>query len=1694
MIPKLRSRTRQRRSAFRLHACALCAGVGMFACSLGHGSLEGRSSAETSPPDVREVGTGGRSSAETSPPDIREVGTGDRSSNQGIQVEEAGLIGSVQGQLLSLQIPVSSLDGSEAAGNLNVSICSVDGQSTHAQATVDYSVRGSEPLVVTAELGLPPEIERQPHLVPWNVHIDDGTTTGVRITRSLLHTLPPYEVRLEGPSQIKKNKRVTYRVQARDAISREPLSEVPVTLQLLQDGDDVVQTQEGTTSDTGVGVFDVTLDVAGDYLVSAGARAHATTATVRDALTVEEVGAKVLLTTDKPIYQPGQIIHLRSLALAPPDNEPVANATVAFEIEDGKGNKILQRSVSTDEFGIAATDFQLGQILNLGTFKIKTSLEAQVTEKTVEVSRYALPKFRVQITPDKPWYAPGEVVTAELDVGYFFGEPVADATVSVQALTLDVGETVFQQLTGRTDAEGRFQFSVTLPARLAGLPLEQGNALAALRVTATDSAGQEVQVEQLLAVASRPVELALVPEAGELTPGVENQLSLFASDPTGAPLADATLSVSLPDQDPIEVTTDEHGQASVVWTPPAGLSGSTTASVSLTDNNGASFTEQSTFDVQGGAEHVLIRTDQAVYEVGDTVSVEVISSATSPLAYVDWIHQGQAVDMRTLQVEEGTASFTATADPSLRGSSRIEAYVVDEDGNIVRTGRTIFVRDSAALSIDVATDQPSYAPGDPAQLTFSVTDESGQPTVAALGVQIVDEAVFSLIDARPGLLRTHFELEDEYAEPQYQIKGPSANLTELLFEDTASADADEAAAAQKRVAASLAALGLTSITGVQHASWPEVVAEAIELLEPFVDDETTSLITLVQGITEDEIDRLAEQGCSPDSYSCTVDGESRGYGEVLFERVAGRIRAFDFWGNVYEATPSSSGPTLLELVSQGPDERAETDDDIVIEVQYSDLDLEDVLQEYGVSTDDAGINEGLAPAPGLVGTGGASAAIDFDQPAEGDTRAGGEDEPRVRSEFPETLYVNPAVITGSDGAATIEVAMADSITEWRVLALANSRAGQLGSTTAGVTVFQDFFVDIDFPATLTRGDEIDFPIAVYNYLDTAQSVSLELELADWYTPLGDTTMTLDLEAGQVRGAAFPVRVDEVGVGTLTVRAYGTQASDAVARNVRVEPDGKAFPETFSGSLAPGQITHTASFPDNAIVGSQQLYLNVYPAYLSQVVQGMDSMLRAPHGCFEQTTSSTWPNVLVTGYMDATGQTTPEIRMRAESLISTGYQRLLTFEHPGGGFSWFGTQDPAPYLSVTAFGLMEFVDMSEVHPIDQDMVARTRQWLLDQQQADGSWQGDQSEFFSFHTSTLRNTAFVLWALATSGHTGPELARGLDYVKEQMAAESNDAYTLGIIGNATVLAAPTDPVTAQVIDELESMKTQEGDLVSWDTDGTQTNFYSYGNDASVSATAIITYALMQHGGHQATVEGALKFLTGSKDEQGNFGSTQATIWTLRTLLLAATRGTDFAVGALEVALDGSPFSTVQLTENQRDVMTTVDMSSLARVGEHDVTLTFVGTGQLSYNLVANHHVPWAEVAAEPAGPLSVTLSYDKTSLYVNEIVTTTVDVQNNTTSTQNMVLITLGIPPGFVVLEDDLAQYLQDGILSGFEQTGKQLTLYLIELAPSATQRFTYQIVATMPVKAADGGAQVFPYYEPEQKSAAAATTLEVLNSP
>jgi hypothetical protein len=223
--------------------------------------------------------------------------------------------------------------------------------------------------------------------------------------------------------------------------------------------------------------------------------------------------------------------------------------------------------------------------------------------------------------------------------------------------------------------------------------------------------------------------------------------------------------------------------------------------------------------------------------------------------------------------------------------------------------------------------------------------------------------------------------------------------------------------------------------------------------------------------------------------------------------------------------------------------------------------------------------------------------------------------PRLRQFFPETLFWLPEAETDADGHLSLDIPMADSITTWRLSALASSQDGQLGATTAGLRVFQDFFVDIDLPVSLTQNDEVAMPVAVHNYLKQGQHVTLTLEEADWFEILDEPSKELYIEANDVEAVYFRVRVAAVsGRYRPKVLAVGERMSDYTTstHDVIVYPDGKRFEYSVSDRLQK-TVTETVAVPAEAINGTAKITVKIYPGIVSQVVEGLEKILRMPFG-------------------------------------------------------------------------------------------------------------------------------------------------------------------------------------------------------------------------------------------------------------------------------------------------------------------------------------------------------------------------------------------------------------------------------------------------------------------------------------------------
>jgi uncharacterized protein YfaS (alpha-2-macroglobulin family) len=1645
-------------------------------------------------------------------------------------------------------------------------------------------------------------------------------SVGVYSIYVAVRTPDPQETVVLGQTTLASGTPAGLRILVRNRVSLKPVSNAAVELSLQSKA---ATTKLGTFHTDSSGSLPDSISVpevpAGEYQLVVETRSSQGRDKIVRKVKVQSP-VRVLVSSDKPLYQPGQTIHLRSLVLNGRTQKPFGGQAVTFEIKDPKGNKVFKETRKASEFGIISADFELASELNLGRYEILADAGATTTERTVEVKRYVLPKFKVRIETERPYYLPGQTVSGTVNARYFFGRPVTGGTVKLSASTLQEKPVSVADLEGSTDTGGAYSFQFVLPDFFAGMPQNNEQAFLDLKVEVQDS-GQHTETATLsLSVAREELRITAIPEAGVMVPGVENVVYILTSYPDGRPAVCKVFVNGSAYQG------DGQGVCQVKVNPGDGAS---SLDIQALDSTGRRARMTFRSETNSPFPALLVRTDKAVYQAGQSAKVTILSPEKRNTVFIDVLKDNQTVLTHSVEVEEHQGSYSLGLPASLVGALKLNAYVISESGEDRGCSRIIYVNPASGLHVAASISKALYRPGEIATLDFEVTDSEGRPAPAALGIAAVDESVFAMAEARPGLLQQFLDAEGELLKPRYQIKSFDCP-SQFLFDAEGSqglAQAFFASLDQQPTGPSIDDFvrnGYISPRVLEHALEmrgtaayeryrrnPEY-AEVIRLLEgqrgiyslreatgPIKQRATEAARKAYFARLETYLGlgflafvflsplclvvyyarrgaRITTGGRFNQSNNERYLAMARSYYGVVGMLGLAPIlgygcallmlgdRHYSVWWSLLALEAVVVVSTLgLQLARLRRAEREDGPETTPLRMFLGAFLLQFVVSRAGIlalalgAFDDEGFVmlwfAGSIIAPLLI-VGGLSSHVrerlvtrgirdqtigmtfievlviiaiiailsamllpalsrakskaqgavllsdlrqidlanKMSQEEGAASRAGGMGVPRVRRDFPETLFWQPELITDDRGKATLEVPLADSITTWRATVDGISPAGKMGSVELPIPVFQDFFADIDLPVSMSLGDQVSVPVTCYNYLKEPQEVHLTLARGTWFES-PTTDLSVSLGANEVKSVGFPIRVLRVGTNSLRVTAQGTRVADAIEREISVVPTGERSERTQNGVLK-GFWADALTIPAEAIPDSQSLWVKFYPSRFSEIVEGLDSIFRAPYGCFEQTSSTTYPNVLVLDYMKRTGRLTPEIEVKARKFINAGYQRLLTFEVPGGGFEWFG-HTPAN-ICLTAYGVLEFVDMARVHPVDEAVTERARKWLFGQQNSDGSW----DEIHRGWTWAGRGsmTAFVAWALAESGDQSANLDRALNYLRKHPHELSNN-YAKALAANAFLARDRSDSFGKELAGQLKNAAVTEQDQgVHWKSDGYSVT-YSHDSAMDVETTALCAMALMKAGSWPQSVKQSLTWLSNTKSAWGVWGSTQATILSMRALLAgsAACLGQDFD-STITMSVNGKRVGTFRVNKENSDVMRQFELTRHLVAGENRVEFEQSPDGELPFQLTGNYWLPNRSPGPDSSTtkltspePLEISLVYDRTTLPVNDQLKCNVVVKNNAGQVINMAIVDLGIPPGFEVDSTSFEYMREQGRIEKFEITGNQVILYLRGISNEAPFQFDYSLRAKYPLRVQAPPSAVYEYYQPKNRAESKPVMLQAL---
>ncbi len=184
------------------------------------------------------------------------------------------------------------------------------------------------------------------------------------------------------------------------------------------------------------------------------------------------------------------------------------------------------------------------------------------------------------------------------------------------------------------------------------------------------------------------------------------------------------------------------------------------------------------------------------------------------------------------------------------------------------------------------------------------------------------------------------------------------------------------------------------------------------------------------------------------------------------------------------------------------------------------------------------------------------------------------------------------------------------------------------------------------------------------------------------------------------------------------------------------------------------------------------------------MEAIEALISDPYGCFEQTSSTTYPMVMALQFLKAQPtQDDKNVAMQVEiqSKLQKGYQKLISFKTKEKGYEWFG-ESPA-HEALSAYGLMQFAEMSKVTSfVDQSMVEDLQAYILSRRDGKGGFLKNEKALDSFGRAPDNITAaYIVWTLTSSGETN--VTTEITALKKQADASikngTPDAYFLGLL---------------------------------------------------------------------------------------------------------------------------------------------------------------------------------------------------------------------------------------------------------------------------------------------------------------------------
>ncbi|KAM4672096.1 LOW QUALITY PROTEIN: ovostatin-like [Amazona ochrocephala] len=720
----------------------------------------------------------------------------------------------------------------------------------------------------------------------------------------------------------------------------------------------------------------------------------------------------------------------------------------------------------------------------------------------------------------------------------------------------------------------------------------------------------------------------------------------------------------------------------------------------------------------------------------------------------------------------------------------------------------------------------------------------------------------------------------------------------------------------------------------------------------------------------------------------------------------------------------------------------------------------------------------------------------------------------IRKFFPET-WIWDIVLINSTGKVSISYTVPDTITEWKASAFCVGELFGFGmAVPTTLKAFQPFFVDLTLPYSVIRGEDFLLRANVFNYFDHCIKINVSLsDSLDYQAKLISLEDDGCVCAKQRKTYIWNISPKEIGNVIFSITAETKDVEpcedeaprndsidyrDTQIRALLVEPEGLRREKTQNYLVCTKDDVVIQdvplSLPTNVVEGSARASFSVVGDIMGTAMQNVHQLLQMPFGCGEQNMVLFAPNIYVLDYLNKIGQLSEEVRSKAIGYLVSGYQKQLSYKHPDGSYSIFGTRDKEGNTWLTAFVYKSFAQASHFIYVDDNVQAQTLMWLASKQKPDGCFQSVGTLFNNALKGGVNDelslSAYITIAMLEAGHSSSYPVVRNAFFCLEAASEKNisEVYTQALIAYAVCLAGKAEKCESFLRELQKSAKEVDGSQ-HWEQEKRSPSekspsFLDHAPSAEVEITSYVLLALLYKPNRNqedlTNASGIVQWIIRQQNPYGGFSSTQDTVVALQAL--AAYGGATYSPVTQNVVKITSqkPFEKVFIVNNANRLL--LQQTPLPEVsGKYSLAVNGSGCVLMQAVLRYSLHLP------EGAFGFSLSVQTANASCPLDrpgkfDIVL--ISSYTGKRSSSNMLIIDVKMLSGFVPVKSSLDKLIDSHTVMQVENKKNHVLLYLENISQKERKEIAFSVeqdfVVTHPKPAP---VQIYDYYETEEYAVA-----------